>query len=180
MAKAGTRTGTKAATRASAGTTAPGEDAEVEQAAESLRKVHRDIQAPVEAVMDVLGDGWLYASWVVGASHIRAVDSGWPKPGARIHHAVGAWPVLVRDYTECLEYDPTGLLVLRARAWPVGEALIRLEVSPVPGGCRVVMGERSLRGPARLLRPVEPLLLAPRNLEALHRLAALARGRAGD
>ena len=175
-AKAATRSATRAATR----TAAPASDTEVEQAAESLRKVHRDIDAPVEAVMDVLGDGWLYASWVVGASHIRAVDSGWPKPGARIYHAVGAWPVLVRDYTECLEYDPTGLIVLRARAWPFGEALIRLEVSPAPGGCRVVMGERSLRGPARLLRPIEPLLLAPRNLESLHRLAALARGRAGD
>jgi len=31
-----------------------------------------------EQVWDVLGDGWLYPLWVVGASRIRDVDDGWP------------------------------------------------------------------------------------------------------
>ena len=32
-------------------------------------------------VWDVLGDGWLYPLWVVGASRIRDVDDGWPAEG---------------------------------------------------------------------------------------------------
>ncbi len=29
----------------------------------------------------MLSDGWLYASWVVGASRVRDVDPRWPSPG---------------------------------------------------------------------------------------------------
>ena len=135
--------------------------------------------AQPDQVMRVLADGWSYAAWVVGASHIRAVDDGWPRPGARIHHAVGAWPLLVRDHTECLEYDPTGRIALKARAWPAGEALVTLEVEPAPGGSRITMGERLTRGPAVVLRPLEPALIKPRNRESLARLAAIAHGRHG-
>ena len=141
-------------------------------------EVSLDMDATPSEVMDVLADGWLFASWVVGASHIRAVDPGWPCRGTRIHHAVGAWPLLVKDSTECLEFDPRRRLVLRARAWPIGEALVSIDVHPRGGGCTVVMGESALRGPALMIRPLEPALLVPRNRESLHRLAAISRGRA--
>ena len=34
-------------------------------------------------VFDVLANGWVYPSWVVGASRMRDVDEGWPRPGTR-------------------------------------------------------------------------------------------------
>lgn len=125
----------------------------------------------------VLRDGWLFPLWVVGASHIRAVDDGWPQPGTRIHHAVGAWPVLIRDHTEALEYEPERRLVLRARSWPLGEAVVRIDIVATAGGCRVVLAERAVQGPGTMLRPVERLLIPLRNRESLSRLAALAVGR---
>ena len=38
--------------------------------------VTRDVDAPGQAVWDVLADGWSYATWVVGASRVRDVDEG--------------------------------------------------------------------------------------------------------
>ncbi|MGQ0843093.1 MAG: SRPBCC family protein [Sporichthyaceae bacterium] len=139
--------------------------------------VHRECAATPGAVMEVLGDGWLFGLWVVGASHIRDVDAGWPAVGTKIHHSVGAWPLLIEDNTESLEYDPEGLLVLRARAWPVGEAQIRLEIERVDGGARMTMTEDVRRGPGRLLGPAAKVLFPPRNRESLARLAALAERR---
>ena len=44
-------------------------------------RASRSIAAPAEAVWAVLADGWQYATWVVGASRVRAVDAGWPQGG---------------------------------------------------------------------------------------------------
>src|SRR5205823_1407725 len=57
----------------------------------------RQVAASPEQVFAVLADGWLYASWVVGAARIRDVDDGWPSPGTKIHHSIGAWPVFLHD-----------------------------------------------------------------------------------
>ena len=43
-------------------------------------------------VFAVLSNGWLYPSWVVGASRIRAVEAAWPAEGAKIHHSFGIYP----------------------------------------------------------------------------------------
>ena len=43
-----------------------------------MAEVSLNVEAPVDAVWAVLADGWSYAGWVVGASHIRDVDTGWP------------------------------------------------------------------------------------------------------
>lgn len=136
--------------------------------------VERECAAPPSAVMDTLRDGWLFAGWVVGASHIRDVDANWPQPGSRIHHAVGAWPLLIKDFTESLEYRPDSLLVLRARAWPFGEAQIRLEVRPAAGGSLIVMTEDIKRGPGLVLDPLSKLMFPPRNRESLSRLTKIA------
>ena len=44
-------------------------------------RVTRTVDAPAEAVWAVLADGWLYASWVVGASRVREVDPARRSPG---------------------------------------------------------------------------------------------------
>jgi hypothetical protein len=131
-----------------------------------------------DAVMAVLSDGWLFGLWVVGASHIRRVDADWPRPGSKIHHAIGVWPVLVKDNSESKAYDPDGMLELKARGYPLGEALVRIEVHDEDGGSRIVLGERIVSGPGTILRPIERLVVPPRNRESLDRLVALAEGRA--
>lgn len=141
--------------------------------------VRRGVKATPDDVWAVLADGWTYAGWVVGASRIRAVDADWPDPGTRIHHSVGVWPLLIDDHTEALAAEPGRLLVLRARAWPIGEARVelRLEAAGV-GATLVTMEEDVVAGPGRMLpRPARDVLIAQRNTEALRRLAHLAEGR---
>lgn len=87
-------------------------------------EVRRLVHAPPSAVWAVLSNGWLYPSWVVGASRMRAVDPAWPRVGARLHHSVGAWPLLISDSTSVVESVPEQRLVLQARGWPLGEARI--------------------------------------------------------
>jgi uncharacterized protein YndB with AHSA1/START domain len=135
----------------------------------------RLIQASPAAVFAVLSDGWLYASWVVGASRIRDVDEDWPAVDSRIHHSVGTWPLLISDQTVVEEMKPNSLLVLGARAWPAGEALVRIELEPHGSATNVVMREDARKGPATLVpQPVRNLSLKFRNVETLKRLAYLA------
>jgi len=128
-------------------------------------------------VWAVLADGWSYASWVVGASHIRAVDSGWPKPGARIHHSVGPWPLVIQDSTEVVRCEERGLLELDARLWPAGAARITFTLrARSESVTELRMAEVVERGPSAFLpKFAQDLLLTPRNRETLRRLSALAR-----
>ncbi|RSN32639.1 polyketide cyclase [Amycolatopsis sp. WAC 04169] len=142
--------------------------------------VKMTVDTSPERVFEVLADGWTYAAWVVGASHIRDVDEGWPARGTRIHHCVGSWPVLLDDVTKVLVVDPPRLLELEARAWPFGTARIRLELREAePGTTEILMSEHATRGPGRVLpEAAQALFLVPRNRESLRRLADLAKGRA--
>ncbi len=135
----------------------------------------RLIETTVDDVFAVLTDGWSYASWVVGASHIRDVDAGWPEPGHSIHHSVGAWPLLINDTTTVEEYEPLRYLRLKVRAWPTGEGTVEFEATDENGRCRLVMRERPAKGPATLIPKalIDPVLHA-RNAETLDRLAVLA------
>jgi uncharacterized protein YndB with AHSA1/START domain len=141
--------------------------------------VSRTVNAPPEAVWAVLADGWLYANWVVGASRIREVDSDWPRAGSRIHHSVGAWPVLIDDHTEVLESVENSELLLLARAWPAGEAHVRLLlVAERANHTTVSIIEDATAGPGKLIpQAVRQVVIAPRNRETLQRLALLAEGR---
>ncbi len=134
----------------------------------------------MDAVWSVLADGWSYAGWVVGASHIRDVDTGWPQPGTRIHHSVGPWPLVIQDTTEVVRCEPGQLLELDARLWPVGAARITFTLRPRSESLTDVrMAEQVVRGPSAFLPEfAQDLLLVPRNKETLRRLDALARGRA--
>ena len=143
--------------------------------ASAVVTVRREMNASAAAVWAVLADGWLYPSWVVGASRMREVDPAWPGVGAQLHHSVGTWPLLVNDTTTVLSSVPKRELVLRGRAWPMGEAEIRLTLGEQGGGCEVVMSEEARSGPARLIPPpARSALIGPRNTETLRRLAYLA------
>ncbi len=136
----------------------------------------RIIGASPERVFAVLADGWSYASWVVGAAHIRDVDRDWPAPGSRVHHTVGPWPVQLSDHTQVLAMEPDRLLELHARLWPLGTASVRLDLAPVrPDVTRVCMSERLESGIGRLLPTLlQRPLLRPRNAEAPRRLDDIA------
>lgn len=136
----------------------------------------RRVAATPEAVFAVLANGWLFPVWVVGASRMRGVDASWPSVGARIHHSVGAWPALIDDYTALVEWDPPRRAVMRARLWPIGEAMVALDVEPTDNGCRVTITEKPSSGPFRMLRGPGEAAIKMRNVETLHRLAYLAEG----
>ncbi|MFL6157925.1 MAG: SRPBCC family protein [Marmoricola sp.] len=140
--------------------------------------ISRDISSPARGVWDVLSDGWLYPSWVVGAARMRDVDASWPAVGSRLHHSVGNWPLLLDDSTEVLESDPGRLLRLKAHGWPAGAAEVVLEIEELGAGSRVHIREDAVAGPGTIVpKPLRQLAIAPRNRETLRRLAFLAEGR---
>lgn len=138
---------------------------------------YRQIAASPERVFAVLANGWLYPSWVVGASRIRDVDAAWPAEGSRIHHSFGVWPVLIDDSTSVIEWEPAKHAKLRARGWPIGEANVVIDVKPRAGGCVVRIVEDAAEGPGRLIPAfVRHIGIHFRNIETLRRLAYLAEG----
>ncbi len=136
------------------------------------------VRADPTDVWDVLADGWLYPLWVVGASRMREVDDEWPAPGARLHHSVGSWPLLIDDTTSVVNSQPGRRLELRARAWPAGEAAVDITLTPHPEGTEVAIAEDAVAGPGVLVPGVlrQPLLRW-RNQEALRRLALVVENR---
>lgn len=141
----------------------------------------RVVEAPAEAVWRVLADGWQYATWVVGASRVRAVDVDWPQPGTRIHHSVGLWPLLLSDVTEVEDAEEERFLLLRAKGRPLGEARVLIELAPMGERCSVRIREDASGGPGRLVPMwLRQSAILPRNEEALKRLALLAERRDGS
>ena len=141
-----------------------------------MSRTTRIMDCRPEDVFAVLSDGWLYGMWVVGSARIREVDDNWPEAGARIHHSVGAWPVLLSDESEVEKVETPKLLQLRVKAWPAGEARVVLTCSPTEDGrTEVVIEEYPVSGPAAMIpAPLENLMLHARNVEALRRLSYLA------
>lgn len=146
----------------------------------AMSRTTRVMGCTPEDVFAVLEDGWSYGMWVVGAARIRDVEAGWPQKGSRIHHSVGAWPVLLSDNTEVEEVDRPHMLQLRVKAWPTGEGRVILTLRPATDGqTEVVMEEYAVSGPATMIpKPVQDFMLHHRNVEALRRLAYLAEHRA--
>ncbi len=137
----------------------------------------RVLRCSPEAVFRVLADGWLFPSWVVGASRMRDVDESWPQPGSQLHHSFGVWPVLIDDGTRAIEWNPPHRMMMRPKGWPLGEAQVTIDVKPRGAGCVVRLQEEAVAGPGRFIpTPVLDALLAWRNTETLHRLAYLAEG----
>jgi hypothetical protein len=138
---------------------------------------YRVMKCEPRHVFEVLANGWVYPSWVVGASRMRDVDEGWPQPGTRIYHSFGVWPMLVNDTTSVLEWDPPRHALLKARGWPIGEAHVAIDVRERGGISNVRMVEDAISGPARLIPgPARDAAIHTRNSETLRRLAYLAEG----
>jgi hypothetical protein len=104
---------------------------------------YRRLQCAPERVFEVLADGWVFPSWVVGASRMRYVDDAWPSPGTQLHHSFGVWPVLLDDETTMLEWDPPRHAVMQPKGWPIGEALVTIDVKPRRDGCVVRIMEKA-------------------------------------
>jgi uncharacterized protein YndB with AHSA1/START domain len=131
-----------------------------------------------EDVFEVLSDGWLFPTWVVGASRMRDVDETWPREGAALQHSFGVWPLVIDDEAVVLEYDPPRLMRIQPKGWPVGEARVTIEVKPRGTGCVVRITEYAAAGPGRLVpKPIMDAVLRIRNHETLRRLAFISEGR---
>jgi uncharacterized protein YndB with AHSA1/START domain len=143
-----------------------------------MSTVTSHIDADPDAVFAVLAEGWFYSNWVVGTSHVRAVEAAWPAVGSKLYHASGVWPVVARDETVVEEIEPGRLLVLLARGRPLGEARVRIELAPTGTATTVTMHETPVAGPGKWLNsPVLDAVLTRRNTEALARLTALVERR---
>jgi uncharacterized protein YndB with AHSA1/START domain len=134
------------------------------------------IDAPVEAVFDVLLDAERYPDWVVGAKRIRHVESEWPAVGSGFHHTVGVGPAVLHDETRITEVHRPHRLVLDARARPSGRAEVRFELEAVEDGRTLLtMEEEPVSGPASWApsRLVDPLI-HQRNKRVLRLLKGIA------
>jgi hypothetical protein len=129
-------------------------------------------------VFSVLADGWTYSNWVVGTSHMRAVEKDWPAVGSKLHHASGIWPLALGDESVVLDVTPDRDLTLAVRIRPIGEAKVVFELVAEGHGTRVRMHEYPTKGPGRWLHnPASEALLVRRNVETLARLTAIAERR---
>jgi uncharacterized protein YndB with AHSA1/START domain len=136
-----------------------------------------DIDAPPDAVFDVLADARSYAYWVVGSRAVRAADAEWPAAGAVFDHAQGVGPFVLKDTTASLECRRPEYLRMRVHARPITTAHVTLHLQERDGGTHVEMDE----GPATLLstitmNPLTDPLVHLRNAESLRRLKRLAEG----
>ena len=146
-----------------------------------MSRTTRLIHATPEQVWAVLADGWLYPLFVVGAARMREVDDSWPAVGARLHHSVGSWPLMIDDTTSVLEVEEDRRILLLARGWPAGQAHVEIVLEPSGPDTRVTMVEQATGGPGALIpKAIQDPQLHLRNIEALRRLAFLVQGRAQE
>ena len=142
----------------------------------AVNEIHIDTSP--ERVFEVLADWRSYGDWVVGSRYMRGVDPGFPAAGTRFHHQVGWGPLHLNDHTQVLEVDQPRKLVLKAKARPMGTAIVDLTITPEAGGTKVVLREDP-GDPltAFVFNPLTHLLVRGRNEEGLERLKGLAEDR---
>jgi carbon monoxide dehydrogenase subunit G len=140
---------------------------------------HVYVDAPPDAVFDVLADARSYGDWVVGASKIRAVEGDWPEPGTKFHHTQGAFGVGLKDSTSSIVANrPRQLvIVVRFRPFMIGKVEFRLRARG--RGTHVTMIEYPIGGPvAKVHNPLIDRALWARNVETLRRLRRISEQRA--
>ena len=136
------------------------------------------IDAPPERVFAVLADWRSYGDWVVRSRYMRGADPGFPAAGTRFHHQVGIGPLHLNDHTEVLEVDQPRKLILKAKARPLGTAIVEMTMEPEGNGTHVTMREDpGDKLTAFVFNPLTHLLVRGRNEESLRRLKRLAEER---
>jgi uncharacterized protein YndB with AHSA1/START domain len=136
------------------------------------------IEGTPSEVYSVLSNGWYYSGWVVGTSHMQAVEEAWPAAGSRLFHASGVWPAVVADETIVDEVVPNERLVMTARGRPFGEARVEIALALEGDGTRVTLTETPIQGPASWMHNrIADLILRRRNVESLARLASISERR---
>lgn len=129
-------------------------------------------------MFEVLANGWLYSNWVVGTSHMRAVEDSWPAIGSRLYHCSGVWPLVTRDETVVEHVEPDHRLELLAKGGVLGAARVVITLEPVAGQTLVTIAETPVAGLGKWLHnPLNEALLARRNVEGLARLGAVSERR---
>jgi uncharacterized protein YndB with AHSA1/START domain len=142
---------------------------------------HAYMDAPPDAVFDVLADATSYAHWVVGSSEVRGVEGDWPEPGSKFHHTQGAFGVGLKDSTTSIVANRPRQLVIEARFRPVMIAKVELRLRPRGRGTHVTMVEYPIGGPiARVYNPLLDRVIWARNVESLRRLRKLAEQTAAE
>ncbi len=135
------------------------------------------IDAPVEAVFELLSDPHTYPAWLVGTREIRAADQRWPARGAWFAHTIGVPPLLIKDETTVIQVLPPSRLRLRARARPLPSARVTFELQSEGDGTRLAMVEDLESWMLNLAAgPLGHAAVRARNRETLRRLKALAEG----
>jgi len=158
--------------------TQPGPDAAAGCRVEAVATVTAHTAAPPTQVYATLSQGWLFTTWVVGTSHMRAVDADWPAVGARLHHTSGVWPALVRDVTTVEQAHPGRQLVLLAKGGLLGAARITIDINPDGSGSTLTLTETPVSGPGKWVNnPLTEAITHRRNTETLTRLTALVERR---
>jgi uncharacterized protein YndB with AHSA1/START domain len=143
-----------------------------------MATVTKHIHVPPAEVYAVLANGWYYSGWVVGTSHMQAVEKSWPSAGSRLFHASGVWPAVLSDETKVEEVTPNERLVLTARGRPAGEARVEIILSVEGNGTRVSLSETPVKGPASWIpHALTDAMLHRRNVESLARLSAISENR---
>jgi Polyketide cyclase / dehydrase and lipid transport len=137
------------------------------------------IEAPPDAVFDVLSDGRLYAEWVVGAHRSVPVDPRWPEPGATLVHRSGIPPATLQDMTSVISAERPSRMRLEARVRPLVIATVDLAINPHADGSLVSMEERVVGGIARHAPGwLNHAVFRRRNTASLGRLRAIVLQRA--
>ena len=131
-----------------------------------------------EELFAVLADPWVYPTWVVGASRLRAADGSYPNPGARLHHSIGVWPFVLNDETRVELWEPPHRVIREAKTRPFGTERVVIEAQRRGLGCIVRMEEQAATGiVTRIPAAIADAILHVRNAETLRRLEWVARGR---
>ena len=100
------------------------------------------------------------------------------RPGTKLHHSFGVWPLVIDDTTEVLEIEPDQRLVLRLEAGRSARPAWRSPSRQTAMAPWSPSHEDVTDGPARLVpQPVRVAGIDIRNHETLRRLAYLAEGR---
>jgi uncharacterized protein YndB with AHSA1/START domain len=137
------------------------------------------VDAPPEAVWDVLCDPFAYPGWVVGSQRTIEADPQWPQPESAFRVRVGVGPLTHEDLTHSRRVEPGRRIVLDAAGGPHSGARVDIRLEPSDRGTKVTLIEdpAGFAAPLRYVPGVHAAIRL-RNLESLRRLKRIAEARA--